>query len=221
MSNHAGDNTSDGPRARFPVTTLLQALLPALVATAVVVFLFARSPAVTQAARSGGMRRVTLSQKDSSFRPIPRAAGGASGVVWYAPTGPALHFQLRASGLPLGHKYVLELQVDDAIYTVASYRPDAHGELALDTTLTQFEEGVCVGANFDRPRSVIGHHRVKFWIKRDGSPATGTMAGIAPTAAGAQLACHGNGDGNYEYLLLENEVADFTGTETTTHDTTR
>ncbi len=211
MSNHAEKVGPDGSRARFPAATLLKALLPALLATALFVFLFTRAPATTRPAKSGGLVRVTLSQKDGSFRPIPRSAGGATGVVWYAPAGVALRFQLRAFGLVPARRYVLELQVDDAIYTVASYTPDMRGELTIDTTLARFEEGVCVGTNFDPPRRVHGHHQVKFWIKRDGSPPTGTMPGVAASSPGAQLSCHGNGDGDYGYVLLENEIAEFTG----------
>ena len=109
-------------------------------------------------------------------------------------------------------QYELEIQSDSATYEVASFSPDAHGQLTIDTTLTEFREGECVGKNFDAPRSVSGPHTVKFRIKRAGSPSSGTMPGIAPSAPGAQLSCHGNGDGNYDYLLLENEVANFKGT---------
>lgn len=215
MSNHTGNAESDVPRQRFPFATMIKALLPALAATVVVVFILHRSSAAAPKPRADGMMRVTLSQKDPAFRAIPPSAGGATGEVWYAPRGPGLRFQLRAARLPPNRRYLLELQVDDAIYTVASHVPNARGELTIDTTLTRFEEGVCVGTNYDPPRAVSGHHLVKFWIKRDGSPASGTMPGVAPGAPGAQLACHGNGDGNYGYMLLENEVADFTGTAPT------
>ena len=211
MPSDAGETTTERPRTRVPKTIFVKALLPALLATVLFVFLFMRASAKPHPVVSNGMTRVTLSQKDASFRPIPRAAGGATGVVWYVPSAPVLRFELRAYGLHAGRRYVLEMQVDKAIYTVASYAPDARGDLAIDTTLTQFQEGVCVGANYDPPKPVLGHHKVKFWIKNDGSPASGTMPGIPPNAPGAQLACHGNGDGDYSYLLLENEVADFTG----------
>ena len=62
---------------------------------------------------------------------------------------------------------------------------------------------------------------MKFRIKRDGSPPSGTMPGIAPSAPGAQLPCHGNGDGDYDYLLLENEVANFKGTAGSAQDSRR
>jgi hypothetical protein len=158
------------------------------------------------------MSRVTLAQKDAAFRPVPRAAGGATGVVWYAHSGPALQFTLRALGLQPLHHYLLEIQADDAIYSVASYTSDANGELAIDTALAQFQEGTCVGANFDAPRPVAGTHDVKFWIKRDGNPKSGTSPSVKAGSPGATLSCRGNGDGDYTYMLMENELAHFTGT---------
>jgi hypothetical protein len=177
-------------------------------------FIFVRSSYdQSETVQSGsGMSRVTLAQKDAAFRPVPRAAGGATGVVWYAHSGPALQFTLRAYGLQPLRRYLLEIQADDAIYSVASYSSDARGELALDTALTKFQEGACVGANYDAPRSVQGPHRVKFWIKRDGNPTSGVSPSVKPGTLGAALPCHGNGDGNYDYMLMENEVAEFAGT---------
>jgi hypothetical protein len=162
-----------------------------------------------------GMSRVTLAQKDAAFRPIPRAAGGATGVVWYAHSGPALQFILRAYGLQPRRRYLLEIQADDAIYSVASHTSDARGQLAIDTALTRFAEGACVGTNYDAPRPLEGPHRVKFWIKRDGNPTSGVSPSTKPGAPGAALPCRGNGDGDYAYMLMENEVANFTGTGTT------
>lgn len=214
MTNDAEHTRPEAPHPRFPLMTMIKALLPALAATVLVVLFISRSRSNAPMVRSDGMMRVTLSQKDSAFRPIPPSAGGATGVVWYSPKGPGLHFQLKATGLPANRRYLLELKVDDVIYTVASHSPDARGEIDLDTTITQFAEGVCVGTNFDPPRPSSGHHIVRFWLKRDGNPASGTMPGVAASAPGAQLACHGNGDGNYGYVLLENQVADFTGTDT-------
>lgn len=212
MPKDSEDERSSGINRRVPVGTFLRALLPALAATAVVVFFLARSSPKKPKVRSDGMMSVDLVQKDSTFQPIPASKGGASGEVVYAPSGPGLHFVLHARALPPGHRYELELQVDTATYAVATYTPDAHGRLDLDTTLTEFREGECVGRNFNAPRPVTGQHELRFRVKRDGSPASGPMPGIAPSAPGAQLTCHGNGDGNYDYLLLENEVATFRGT---------
>jgi hypothetical protein len=161
------------------------------------------------------MSRVTLAQKDAAFRPIPRASGGATGVVWYAHSGPALQFILRAYGLQPQRRYLLEIRADDAIYSVASHTSDARGELAIDTALTQFAEGACVGTNYDASRSVAGPHKVKFWIKRDGNPPSGVSPNTNAGAPGAALPCRGNGDGDYAYMLMENEIANFTGTGAT------
>jgi hypothetical protein len=212
MPKDSEDERSSRINHRVPVGTLLRALLPALAATAVVVFFLARSSPKKPKVRPDGMMSVDLVQKDSSFQPIPASRGGASGEVVYAPSGSGLHFVLHARALPPGHRYELEIQVDTATYAVATYTPDAHGRLDLDTTLTEFREGECVGRNFNAPAPVTGQHELRFRVKRDGSPASGTMPGIAPSAPGAQLTCHGNGDGNYDYLLLENEVATFRGT---------
>lgn len=220
MSTDAPDEPASArrTRTRFSFTTLLSVLLPSVAATGLVLFFFARSPVVKEKERPDGMKSVTLSQKDSTFATIPPSAGGASAEVLYSPQGPGLHFVLHASGLKAGRRYLLELQVDNVIYTVASYSPSARGELVIDTTLSQFAEGVCVGNNFDPPRPTAGHHRIKFWVKHDGNPATGTMPGVRPTAPGAQLACHGDGDGDFGYVLLDNKVADFTGTDVPAHD---
>lgn len=198
---------------RVPLTTLLWALVPSLAATAIVVFFVSRTSSNKPKARADGLMSIELVQKDSAFHPIPPSKGGATGEVLYTPSGPALHFVLHARSLPPGHRYVLEMQVDSAIYAVATYSPDARGQLTIDTTLTQFREGECVGKNFDAPRPFTGPHTVKFRIKRDGSPSSGTMPGIASSTPGAQLSCHGNGDGNYDYVLLENDVANFRGTD--------
>jgi hypothetical protein len=214
MSDDRGNITTRNTRSRFPAGIFFKALLPALGATVVFVFLFShftRTAARGPRPRADGFVRVTLSQKDASYHPIPPSAGGASAEVWYSPTGSTLKFQLHAIGLPHPKRYLLELQEDGVIYTVASYAANEHGEISIDTALTQFAEGVCVGSNYDAPRPVEGHHDVKFWIKRDGNPPSGTMPGVAPNAPGAQLLCHGNGDGQYGYVLLDNDVAKFDG----------
>lgn len=213
MANDSETPPERGAGAPFSFSTLLRALLPALAATGIVVFVFGRSPSPRRPRpRADGKMSVTLSQKDSAFRLVPPARGGASGEVLFEPSGSTFHFELRASALPPNHRYVLEIQADSTIYSVTTRAPDAQGALVIDTTLAQFAEGVCVGTNFDPPRTLAGPHAITFRLKRDGSPTSGTMPGVAPSAPGAQLACHGNGDGNYDYALLENEVGDFTGT---------
>jgi hypothetical protein len=212
MPNRMFMKSTRDATVRFSMATFLRALLPALLATAVVAYFLARSSGAVKRKRADGMNSITLSQKDASFTTIPPSAGGASAVVLYSPTGPGFHLRLNASGFSPARRYALELQVDGTIYTVASYVADSHGAIALDTTLTEFEEGVCVGRNYDPPHPVAGHHDIKVWMKHDGSPSAGTMPGIPASFPGAQLPCRGDGDNDYRYVLLENAPADFTGT---------
>ena len=124
------------------------------------------------------------------------------------------------------HRYLLELQVDDAIYSVASYTSDARGEIALDTALTEFAEGVCVGANYDAPRPVTGTHDVKFWIKRDGNPKTGTSPGVKAGAPGASLRLQRkwrrrlriHADGKRDRALLGHRTREVSADHCTSHD---
>lgn len=186
-------------------------LVAPIVAVVLFIFLYWGNHQDVRAA-TGAQQRITLSQKDAHFNIIPPVRGGAVGSVWYRSRGPALTFQLLASGLRPHRRYLLELSVDGTIYTVASHAASGSGELSVDSTITMFEEGACVGDNYDPPRSVHGEHEIKFWLKNDGNPVSGTMAGRRPSAAtGSSLPCHGNGDGDYSYVLLENAVAHFTG----------
>jgi hypothetical protein len=221
MPNNDEGERPGGVTRRVPITTLLWALAPALAATVIVVFFLTRASSSKPKPRADGLMSVELVQKDSAFNPVPSSKGGATGEVLYAPSGPALHFVLHAFSLPPGRRYELEIQADSATYEVASFTPDPQGRFTIDTNLTEFREGECVGRNFNAPQLVKGLHILKFRVKRDGSPPSGTMPGIAPSTPGAQLSCHGNGDGNYDYMLLENTTAEFTGTTDTTRAATR
>jgi hypothetical protein len=192
-------------------TERARGLIAPIAAVVLFIFLYWGNHQDARAATSA-VQRITLSQKDAHFNIIPPVRGGAVGSVWYRSRGPALSFQLLASGLRPRRRYLLELSVDGTVYTVASHTAGASGELSVDTTVTAFEEGACVGDNYDSPRSVHGEHEVKFWLKNDGNPVSGTMPGRRSSAdAGSGLPCRGNGDGDYSYVLLENEVAHFTG----------
>ncbi|HEY2895929.1 MAG TPA: hypothetical protein VGJ12_02235 [Gemmatimonadaceae bacterium] len=217
MATQMNPSTHKDSRSAPPTTTRLDPVRIVALAAALFWFIFVRSSYdQSESVRPGaGMSRVTLAQKDAAFRPIPRAAGGATGVVWYAHSGPALQFILHAYGLQPLRRYLLEIQADDAIYSVASHESDARGQLAIDTTLSRFAEGACVGTNYDAPRSLEGSHKVKFWIKRDGNPVSGVSPNTEAAAPGAALPCRGNGDGDYAYMLMENEIANFRGTGAT------
>ncbi|HEY9428470.1 MAG TPA: hypothetical protein VIR34_15045 [Gemmatimonadaceae bacterium] len=208
------DTTITAVPRRHGTATLVErarALVAPIVAVVLFIFLYWGNHQDARAA-TGAVQRITLSQKDAHFNIIPPVQGGAVGSVWYRARGPALGFQLLASGLRPNRRYLLELSVDGTVYTVASHSASANGELTIDSTITVFGEGACVGDNYDRSRSVRGEHEVKFWLKNDGNPVSGTMPGRrSSSAAGSSLPCRGNGDGDYSYVLLENAVAHFTG----------
>ncbi len=197
---------------RFPTATLARVLLIPIVAVGIFVFLFMDAGQEGPPAGEDGLSMVSLVQKDAQFRVVPSDRGGATGTVWYTPEGNEFSFQLRAQGLAPGRRYLLEIKVDETIYAIASHRADRGGELAIDTTLASFAEGVCVGQNFDAPRLLDGRHAVRFWIKADGNPGSGTSGAVAGQPPGGEsLPCSGNGDNDYTYVLLENEVARYAG----------
>jgi hypothetical protein len=203
-------------KRRFPGRELARFLLAPLLATVIVIFAFVkpwRDGATLT--RSDGRERVLLIRKSGTIRSGPLPFGGPSGSVWYTPEGPRLGIELRAKRLTPGKRYILELAVDSAtIYDVASYQADSAGQIAVDTSLARFAEGLCVGDNYHPPRSLQGPHTIRFWLKLDGNPRTG-MQRIADStgALAAELPCTGNGDGDYRYVLLESAPAHFTGSE--------
>lgn len=211
MSNETTITAVPRRRGTATLAERVRGLVAPIVAIVLFIFLYWGSHQDVRAA-TGAVQRITLSQKDEHFNIIPPVRGGAVGSVWYRSRGPALSFQLLASGLQPGRRYLLELSVDGTIYTVSSHPAGASGDLSIDTTVTMFEEGACVGDNYDPPRAVRGAHEIKFWIKNDGNPVSGTMPGRRSSSdAGSALPCRGNGDGDYSYVLLENAVARFTG----------
>jgi hypothetical protein len=200
-------------RPSFSLRELARVLLIPVIAVAILVFVFVDMQEGGTPEDEEGLKRIPLVQKDSQFRPIPADAGGASGSVWYTPSGKELSFQLQAQGLAPRKRYLLEMAVGETIYTLASHEATKDGELAVDTTLTSFAEGVCVGPNYDPPRSLQGEHAIRFWLKADGNPPSGSGREHAPQFTdGQDLPCAGNGDGDYTYVLFENELARFTGT---------
>jgi len=181
-------------------------LVPAAL-TLVVVVLFMRPPRAATHAEDGGLV-VPLVWKDTFLHRVLATFGGPSGTMWYTPAGPRLGLRLRATHLTPARRYILELDVDSTIYDVASYQADADGRITADTTLTEFAEGVCVGPNYHAPRPLQGTHTIRFWLKRDGNSPSGSQ----PTPAGTQpatLPCRGNGDGKYDYVLLEEAPATY------------
>jgi hypothetical protein len=156
-----------------------------------------------------GEAHIGLIQKDAAYHIVP---GGASGDVWFNATGPVLTFRLAAAGLKPGVHYLVELNVDNASDELESRTPDAHGTIKLDTTLTQFATGACIGGEYVPPRPLRGSHEIKFLIKRDGNPVSGTRRTHSNSLTPPDLPCHGNGDDNFTYALFEDNIARYTGT---------
>jgi hypothetical protein len=185
-------------------------VVPAL--TAGIVYALCIAPARHPAA-DGGLGRVALVQKDASWRPLPVHPGAPAGGVWYSTRGASFRFGFRAVGLQPTVHYIIELNVDDAPFEVADRSATGRGEVVLDTTLSTFADGACAGSHRQAVRSLVGTHRVKFLLKRNGNPPDG---GPTPAAAGideraAPWTCAGNGDSNFSYVLFEEKLAIYDG----------
>jgi len=181
-----------------------RAVVPAVVTIVVAIFLYGPKGLLTRHASSSdknGVTRIAIATKDSAFNVVPPSRGGASGSVWFKSRAPSLALQLRAAGLVPSKRYQLELSTDQAVYTVARLTSDAQGRLAFDTTLMQLADDACVVANRVPPLPLRGRVKIKFWVRRDASPAV------------AGSACSGNGDGDSTYALLEENVGTFYGTQ--------
>jgi hypothetical protein len=180
-----------------------------LVSGAVIIFLCApASPAPT--ADTG---RVGLVEKDARWNVVAADKGGASGGVWYSARSPTLHVELRARGLKPSVRYMIEMNVDGKTYEVSSHAADPQGLLAVDTTLTNFANGVCDKGAYIAPEPLHGAHQIKFLVKRDGHPVGGSLRQVGSGGAVAPaLPCQGNGDEDFSYALFEDNVAHYTGT---------
>jgi hypothetical protein len=199
-------------RRHFPGQELLRFLVLPLILTVIVVLVFMKPWRSGEPAREGAYEQVLLVQK-GALSAITSLFGGASGEVWYTPEGPSLSVRLSAEKLAPGKRYIFEIQVDSTIYDVASLAADDDGRLTLDSSFVTLAEGMCVGDNYDPPRRLEAGrgYAIGFMLKRDGNPSTGTQSVPASGGApGAELRCQGNGDGNYDYALMENTMAHFT-----------
>lgn len=190
---------------------LIRFLLVPVALTVLVVLVFMKPWRNREPERRAGYEQVLLVRK-GPLSAVTSLFGGASGSVWYTPSGRSLSLRLSAQHLEPGEHYILEIQADSIIYDVASRAADEDGRIAFDTSLTSFAEGVCVGDQYDPPRVLQPGraYSIRFWLKRDGNPATGAQRVRAtPDGPAVQLPCNGNGDGNYDYVLLENSLAIF------------
>jgi hypothetical protein len=192
---------------RSPAMELLLRVSVAVAFTVTAVLIFMNPWRHSRPDRHGWIR-VPLVRKDTAFHPVD--GDGATGSVSYRAQGATFPLRAALENLDPAKRVLLELDVDGTVYDVASYQPTRDGKLSIDTTLSQFAEGTCVGPNFDAPRPLAGRHSIKFWVKRDGNPKSGTEQPPAPWSGGT-LSCSGNGDGDYTYLLLEGDIATFTG----------
>jgi hypothetical protein len=183
-----------------------------VIAVVLFIFLFGRTRESSSDELAGGVRRIGLVTKDSAYHVVPPSRGGAVGTVWYHPRDSVFAFKLRATGLEPRLRYRLVFSVDEQPFIITGRAADSTGALVIDTTLTQFAEGLCAGDSWDPPRPLAGDHAIKIWVQRDGTPTSGTLPVTNPAARpGASLPCRGNGDGVFSYALLENEVARFRG----------
>lgn len=203
--------TSASGQRRFPARELLRFLVLPVALTIIVILIFMKPWRNAEPAREGAYEQVQLVQK-GGLSAITSIFGGASGEVWYTPSGPDLSLRLRAEKLDPGKRYIFEIQVDSTIYDITSHAAGADGRIFLDTSLTSFAEGVCVSNNYDPPRLMEQgqDYTIHFWLKRDGNPRSGVQR--IPAKGGdpaARLPCQGNGDGDYRYVLLENSLARF------------
>jgi len=195
--------------ARGDVARLV--VIPAL--TAGMVYDLCIVPARQRTVVDGEIGHVALVEKDASWRPVPPRPGGPSGGVWYGTHGARFRFGLRAVGLQPDIHYIVELDVDGSTYAVANRVATAAGDVALDTALTAFAEGACAGSDRQATRSLVGTHRVKFLLKRNGNPAGaggGGGSGSAAPRPGGPV-CAGNGDGDFTYVLFEEKLAIYDG----------
>ena len=118
---------------------------------------------------------------------------------------PALYGRTQ-TGCPL----LVELDTDGRTRSGAEH-PTRAARIKLDTTLTQFATGACIGGEYVPPRPLRGSHEIKFLIKRDGNPCRGPQTQHLSTNP-PDLPCHGNGDDDFTYALFEDNIANFTGT---------
>jgi hypothetical protein len=197
-------------RRHFPASELLRFLVLPIALTIIVILVFMKPWRNAEPARDGAFEQVQLVQK-GGLSAVTSLFGGPTGSVWYTPDGAELRLRLGAEHLDSGKRYIFEVQVDSTVYDVASITADGDGRIALDSAFAGVAEGTCVGTNYDPPmRFESGRsYSLGFMLKRDGNAATGIQR--AQGGGGTvELRCTGNGDGDYEYALLENRLGRFT-----------
>jgi hypothetical protein len=139
--------------------------------------------------------------------PAEQASAGQatpSGEFWYSTSNGALEWYLRAQHLAGNRMYRVEITTDEsARYAIASVRADASGSIAAHGVLGSFTNRVCVGDDASRPQFLNEAREFRVALKDDGSRATSPSI----TAPGGDLPCVGNGDGKWDYVLVQNVAA--------------
>ena len=178
--------------------------------TIIVILVFMKPWRDVEPARQGQYEQIELVQK-GGLSAVTSLFGGPTGSVWYTPSGRRLELRLNAENLDPGKRYIFEIQVDSTVYDVASLPADERGHIALDSAFSGVAEGTCVGSNYDRPmRFEAGRtYSLGFMLKLDGNEMRGTQrvpSGEGVAEGAPELRCTGNGDGDYQYVLLENRL---------------
>jgi hypothetical protein len=150
--------------------------------------------------RPTGFATVTLVPAEGAST----SQGAPTGEFWYRTSNGALEWFIRAQHLTPGRMYRVEITADEqAHYAVASVRADASGGLAGHGVLGAFTDRVCVGGNVTRPQLLSDVRAFRVAIKDDGSREARTSI----TAPGNDLPCVGNGDGKWDYVLVQRGAA--------------
>jgi hypothetical protein len=152
------------------------------------------------ATRPQGFAAITLVPAQG----VSASTGAPAGEFWYRTSNGALEWFIRAQHLTPGRMYRVEITADErANYAVASVRADASGALAGHGVLGAFTDRVCVGGEGSRPQLLSDVRAFRVAIKDDGSRES--RASI--TAPGSDLPCVGNGDGRWDYVLVQHAAA--------------
>ena len=130
----------------------------------------------------------------------PQDAGAPSGSFRYEVVEGALDWYVAATGLRAARFYrVVMTAADGREYAVASERSAADGSFTAHGIETLLMNRQCVGLE-DPSRRTLGSVRtVLVSVKNDGSRAG--PSGSDFLGSRSALPCHGNGDGDFGYVL--------------------
>lgn len=142
-----------------------------------------------------GYNTITLAATD------PRTQSAPVGTFNYLVVDGAIDWYLFATDLVPARAYRIVLTAADGKeYAVASRRSDDIGTLGAHGVETALMNRQCVGAEDPSRRSLESARTLRVALKSDGS-ASGTSTNDLLGSRSA-LPCGGNGDGNFDYVLL-------------------